>query len=306
MTRKAISKSRYWLVCAGKVLDLSEQPAIMGIVNLTPDSFYYGARFSTTTQKAGLDKALESALRMVQAGASIIDAGGESTRPGASRVSASEEIDRTLPFIELLRKNSDVLISIDTWKAEVAEAALRAGASLVNDISGLTFDPSMADTCGRYRCGIVLMHTPARPEHLRWSQDTRTKQRDIVRLVSDFLEQSIKTSRSHGIESIIIDPGLGFGKSVEENFQLIARLDELHEFGYPVLAGLSRKSFLGQAMRKRNKESPPPDERLNATISANTIALMNGADILRVHDVEAAADARSVILALRDAVKKQP
>jgi dihydropteroate synthase len=278
----------------------------MGIVNLTPDSFFDGGTYADEKKKPDMERALFAALEMVSAGAEIIDIGGESTRPGAEHVSAAEEIQRIVPFISILRKHSNVLISADTYKAEVAEEALRAGANIVNDISGLTFDPDMPEVCGRQRCGVVLMHSPDRPSNLQWSQNTGASDRDIVHHLINFFNRSIEIAGKHGIESIMLDPGLGFGKSVEENFRLLGRLDELHALGYPVLVGVSRKSFLGQAIRKCGEEAPPPARRLNATISANTIALMNGADILRVHDVEAAVHARSVILAMRDAMEAVP
>ncbi|NTU68077.1 MAG: dihydropteroate synthase [Chlorobiaceae bacterium] len=287
------------LDCAGRILDLSGQPAVMGVVNLTPDSFFDGGRFIGTAPSPDLGKALESALDMVSAGADIIDVGGESTRPGAVAVSAEEEIERTARFIALLRSRSDVFVSIDTWKAAVAGEALRAGADIVNDISGFTFDPGMAALCGRHRCGVVLMHTPVRPGEMQWSHDTGTAGHDIVATVLEALARSIGIARSHGVESIVTDPGIGFGKSVEENFRLLARLDELHALGLPILAGVSRKSFLGQAIRRDGEGIPPPPERLDATTSANTIALLNGADILRVHDVGAAIQARAVVEALR-------
>jgi dihydropteroate synthase len=301
MSGNPTDKSQYRLNCSGTILDLSVKPAIMGIINLTPDSFFDGGSYSTQAQETNLKLALESALAMVRAGAEIIDVGGESTRPGAKAIGATEEIQRTIPFIELLRRNSDVLISIDTWKSEVATKALRAGANIVNDISGLTFDPALAEVCGRYHCGMILMHTPAKPQSIRWSQNTGADAEEVMSRVTAHLRRSIETARSHGIESVVIDPGLGFGKSVEENFRLLARIDELHDLGCPVLAGLSRKSFLGQAIRKAGEEPPPPSERLTATISANTIALMNGADILRVHDVGAAVESRAVVMAMRGA-----
>ena len=296
----SIDSSRYQLDCAGKILDLST-PAIMGVVNLTPDSFFDGGVYGSTGNEAQLDRALESAMAMVHAGAEIIDVGGESTRPGADPVSTEEEIRRTVPFIELLRKHSGVLISIDTYKAEVADKALLAGANIVNDISGFSFDPAMPEVCSRHQSGVVLMHTPARPDSLRWSQETGAKDEEVMSRVSSFLRRSVELATSYGIESIVLDPGLGFGKSVEENYQLLARLDELHALGCPVLAGLSRKSFLGQAIRRPGEDAPPPSERLFATISANTIALMNGANILRVHDVKATVQARAIVLATRRA-----
>jgi len=306
MTYSSFDRSRFRLNCSGAILDLTARPAVMGIVNLTPDSFFDGSTYTDEEQEPELERALYAALEMVSAGAEIIDIGGESTRPGAAYVNAVEEIRRIVPFISLLRSQSDVLISADTYKAEVAEEALKAGANIINDISGLTFDADMPNVCGRHRCGVVLMHTPARPESLQWSQDTGAPQRDIVGKVLDFLSRSIEIAGKNGIDSIILDPGLGFGKSVEENFRLLGRLDELHSLGFPVLAGISRKSFLGQAIRKCGEDAPPPSRRLNATISANTVALMNGADILRVHDVEAAIHARSIILATRDAMEDLP
>lgn len=301
MNQNPVDKSRYRLNCAGATLDLSARPAIMGIVNLTPDSFFDGGSYGDAGEAAQLERALESALTMVSAGAEIIDVGGESTRPGAEPVGIEEELRRTIPFIELLRRHSDVVISIDTWKSQVAEAALRAGANIVNDISGFTFDPAMPEVCARHRCGAVLMHTPAKPGQLRWSYNTGAEAEEVLSRVTGFLRHAIDIAREHGIEAIIVDPGLGFGKTVEENYRLLARLDELHDLGCPVLAGVSRKSFLGQAIRKPGEEVPPPSERLDATISANTIALLHGADILRVHDVKAAADARAVVMATRGA-----
>jgi dihydropteroate synthase len=303
MTPSQHSKN-FRLDCSGKTLDLSATPAVMGILNLTPDSFFDGGAYTGSSLLPDLDQALDSALAMIRAGADIIDIGGESTRPGAAYVSAAEESRRTVPFIALLRKHSDVLISIDTYKTEVAEEALRAGANIVNDISGFTFDARLPEICSRYHCGVVLMHTPARPDGLLWSHDTGTPERDIVGMVLNFLGRSIETARQHGIESIIVDPGFGFGKSVEENFRLLARLDDMHALGYPVLAGISRKSFLGHAIRRSGEETPPPSARFNATLCAETIALMNGAGILRVHDVEAATEARSIVLALRHSCMK--
>ena len=301
MNQNPVDKSRFRLNCAGATLDLSARPAIMGIVNLTPDSFFDGGSYGKTGESAQLERALESALGMTRAGVEIIDVGGESTRPGAEPVGTEEEMQRTTPFIELLRRHSDVIISIDTWKSEVAEAALRAGANIVNDISGFTFDPNMPEVCSRHRSGVVLMHTPAKPDQLRWSYNTGAEHDEVMSLVTRFLRHSIDVAKEHGIEAIIVDPGLGFGKTVEENYRLLARLDELHDLGCPVLAGVSRKSFLGQAIRKSGEEVPPPSERLSATISANTIALLHGADILRVHDVQPAADARAVVKAFRGA-----
>lgn len=292
--------SDFRINCRGRMLDISLGPKIMGILNTTPDSFYDGGSFQAENESIDLDRAFDRALEMIRAGASIIDIGGESSRPGAEKISAQREIERTLPLIDLLHRKTDVLISIDTYKAEVAEKALQAGAHIVNDISGFTFDAALPEVCSRYRAAVILMHTPVKPEAMQWSTGTGTEKGDIISRVSRFLENSIAIAERHSIHDIIIDPGFGFGKSVAENFQLLGQLNSLHYLERPILAGLSRKSFLGHAITPPGGEMPPPSERLAATITADTIALMNGASILRVHDVEAAAQSLRVV----EAVKK--
>lgn len=279
------------------LIDLSAGPVIMGILNTTPDSFYDGGVLHQGTGAVDLERALDQAFRMIAAGARIIDVGGESSRPGAAKVSAGEEIERTVPLIALLRQRSDVMISIDTYKAEVAEAALQAGADMVNDISGFTFDCDLPAVCRKYQAAVVLMHTAVRPESMQWSTAAEREGEDIVVRVSRFLARSIALAEEHSIEEIIIDPGFGFGKSVAENFQLLDQLDSLLALGRPILAGLSRKSFLGHAITPPGGQTPPPSERLAATIAAQTIALMRGATILRVHDVAAAAAAAAILRA---------
>nr|WP_232319869.1 dihydropteroate synthase [Prosthecochloris sp. HL-130-GSB] len=275
--------------CKGKELSF-ESTVIMGIVNTTPDSFYDGGHYQ--------DRALDHARSLIRAGASIIDIGGESTRPGAENVCPEEELRRTIPLIRQLRKETDIPLSIDTWKSEVAEEALKAGADIVNDISGFSFDPMLPDVCRRHRSAVVLMHTPAKPGKMKWSTDTLPEQRDIVTVVQNALMRSVSTALEHDIENIIIDPGFGFGKSVEENFLLLSRIGELCQSGYPVLAGLSRKSFLGNAIASPDEPVPPPSQRLYATIAANTIAVMNGAAVLRVHDVTEARHAAAIARAV--------
>lgn len=291
-------KRAYKLNCAGRMLDLSAGPKIMGILNTTPDSFYDGGAFHDHDHDLNLDRALGYALAMIQAGASIIDIGGESSRPGAEKISDSEEIARTVPLISLLRQKTDILISIDTYKGDVAEAALRAGAHIVNDISGFTFDQRLAAICRKYKAAAVLMHTPVMPESMQWSTRTNSCEEDIVAKVSRFLAHSISLAEKHSIEDIVIDPGFGFGKSVEENFRLLDQLDSLLNLGRPILAGVSRKSFLGHAITPPGTQMPPPAERLAATIAAQTIALMRGASILRVHDVKAALQCTCVLRAM--------
>ena len=279
------------------MIDLSGGPLIMGILNTTPDSFYDGGVLHAASSGVNLERALDHALAMIGEGASIIDIGGESSRPGAEKVSAREEIGRTVPLVALLRQKSDILISIDTFKAEVAEEALRAGAHIVNDISGFTFDHDLPDVCRKYQAAVVLMHTAVRPQSMQWSTAAEEEGENIVARVSRFLARSIALAEEHSIEDIFIDPGFGFGKSVAENFQLLDQLDALLALGRPILAGLSRKSFLGHAITPPGGETPPPSERLAATIAAQTIALMRGAAILRVHDVAAAAACTAIIRA---------
>ena len=286
--------------CTDRVLDLGEGPKIMGILNTTPDSFYDGGLLQGDTNGVDLDRALDYALAMIRDGASIIDIGGESSRPGADKISSFEEIERTAPLIALLRRKSDVLISIDTWKADVAEQALRAGANIVNDISGFTFDHHLPPICNKYNAAVILMHTPVKPELMQWSTGTKPGDEDILSRVNSFLADSIARAEGHSIDNIIIDPGFGFGKSVQENFRLLGQLASLHRLGRPILAGLSRKSFLGHAITEPGKEMAPPAERLAATIAAETIALMHGANILRVHDVQAGVQSLRVVKAMKE------
>ncbi len=291
---------RFIVNCTDRVLDLCEGPKIMGILNTTPDSFYDGGVLQGQANGVDLDQALDYALAMIGDGASIIDIGGESSRPGADKISSIEEIKRTAPLIALLRRKSDVLISIDTWKADVAEQALRAGANIVNDISGFTFDSHLPSICRKFKAAVILMHTTVKPELMQWSTGTKPGDGDILSRVSSFLADSIARAEGHSIDNIIIDPGFGFGKSVEENFRLLAQLNSLHRLGRPILAGLSRKSFLGHAITAPGKETVPPAERLAATIAGNTIALMHGANILRVHDVQAALQSIRVVEAVKE------
>ena len=286
--------------CTDRVLDLGEVPKIMGILNTTPDSFYDGGVLRGDTNSVDLDRALDHALAMIRDGASMIDIGGESSRPGADKISSIEEIKRTAPLIALLRRKSDVLISIDTWKADVAEQALRAGANIVNDISGFTFDPQLPSICRKYKAAVILMHTPLKPELMQWSTGTKPGEEDILSRVSSFLANSIALAEGHSIDNIIIDPGFGFGKSVQENFRLLGQLSSLRHLGRPILAGLSRKSFLGHVITAPGEKTAPPAERLTATIAAETIALMHGANILRVHDVQAALQSLRVVEAMKE------
>jgi dihydropteroate synthase len=292
-------RTNFLVECAGIALDLRRGAVVMGIVNTTPDSFYDGGTFHSGHREPDLDRALDHALSMLDAGASIIDIGGESTRPGADKISAEEEISRTVPLIGQLRKKSDALISIDTYKAEVARRALDAGANMVNDISGFTFDPGLPEVCARFGAAVVLMHTPVTPQQMRWSTGTASGGGDIVDRVAGFLASAVARAEAHGVRGIMVDPGFGFGKSVEENFSLLRRLRELEVLNRPVLAGVSRKSFLGQAIARNGEAPPPPSERLAATIAAQTAALLGGAAVIRAHDVRDAVQCRDVVKVLR-------
>jgi len=253
-----------------KELDFKNGPFIMGILNVTPDSFSDGGRFYDT------EDAVKHALEMEKQGADIIDIGGESTRPGAEPVSAEEELRRVLPVIRSLRKQSPVWISVDTSKSEVAAAALEAGADMINDISAARFDTHMPQVALRYDCPIIIMHMKGRPENM---QDNPFY-KNVTDEVRNFLQERLRVLQEYGIRKIIIDPGIGFGKRVADNLQLIKRLAELKELGQPVLMGLSRKSFIGKLLKIK------VEERLSGTLAANLISVQNGADILRVHDVK--------------------
>jgi dihydropteroate synthase len=250
---------------------------IMGIVNVTPDSFSDGGLYLDP------DRAIEHGRALAAEGADLLDVGGESTRPGASAVSAEEELRRVAPVVGALAAADGAGVSIDTSKAAVAEAALGAGATMVNDVTALRADPELAGVCAASDCALVLMHMLGTP---RTMQDAPGYD-DVVGEVKAFLAERIETAIDAGIpeERISVDPGIGFGKTVAHNLELLRRLGELRELGRPVVVGTSRKSFLGRLTGRG------VDERLGATTAANVLALANGADVLRVHDVAAAREA---------------
>ncbi len=245
---------------------------IMGILNVTPDSFSDGGEHNSV--KAATERGLE----MVNAGADIIDIGGESTRPGAAKVPPGEEIERTIPVIEELRKRSDVPISIDTRKSQVARRALDAGADLVNDISALRSDPELGELVAGRGVPIVLMHMQGTPETMQEDPTYNDPVEDII----DFLRERIEAAEGYGIsrENIIVDPGVGFGKTVEHNYEILRRLEEFQELNRPLLLGTSRKSFLGATL------DLPVEERVEGTIASNVVGVLKGARVLRVHDVK--------------------
>jgi dihydropteroate synthase len=242
----------------------------MGILNVTPDSFSDGGRFDSR------ESAVSQALRMIDEGADFIDVGGESTRPGSDAVSLEDELRRVLPVVEAIAKRTIVPISIDTYKSEVAERALQAGACIINDISGMTFDDNMSHVAVEHHASVVLMHMQGTPRTMQQNP----KYENVTREVKQFLKNRVKAARSAGIEQIIVDPGIGFGKNSEHNVQLIRELREFVEIGTPLLIGPSRKSFIGAIL------DLPVQERLEGTAAAVAVSVMNGAHILRVHDVK--------------------
>ena len=254
------------------------RPLIMGILNVTPDSFSDGGRYQS------LDAAVRRGLELAAEGADLIDVGGESTRPGAAAISAQEEMDRVAPVIEALRRELALPLSVDTSKAAVARAAMTAGAEFINDISGLRFDPEMAATAATTGAGLFLMHTRGRPEQMQ--QDT--KYADLLGAVIDYLRDALQQAVAAGVseEKLAVDPGIGFGKSVEGNLELLRRLPELLSLGRPVLLGTSRKGFIGRVVGQA-----VPEQRFAGTLATVALGVARGAHIFRVHDVRSAREA---------------
>ena len=272
------------LKIGNKTFDWGQRTFVMGILNITPDSFSGDGLYR---QNNFVEAALRRAEKMSQEGADILDVGGESTRPGALQLSASEESDRVIPVIEALAKETDLVISIDSYKAQVVNAALSAGAHLVNDIWGLKADPDMGSLVAKRNVPIVLMHNRSKPgnEELQERLGARYVGVDYKDLLADIKQElldSINLAQTAGIadENIIIDPGIGFGKTVEQNLTLLNRSNEIREFGFPTLIGSSRKSFIGYTLDLE------ADQRLEGTAATVAIAIARGADLIRVHDVE--------------------
>lgn len=263
------------IVFKNKELNLSS-PDVMGILNITPDSFYDGGKF---TDKKNI---LLHAEKMISEGADIIDIGACSTRPNAKDISEEEELKRLIPAIKLVRKKfTDVIISADTFRSSAAEKAIDAGADMINDISGGTMDKKMFETIGKLKVPYVLMHIQGTPQTMQ----ANPQYKDVMKEVKEYFAEKIEKLKSLKVEQIIIDVGFGFGKTVEHNYTLLKHLSELNQFGFPILAGVSRKSMLNKVL------GTTPETVLNGTTVANTIALMNGANILRVHDVKEAKEA---------------
>lgn len=267
--------SKKTLNIRGALLDLSA-PVVMGIMNITPDSFYSGSRVAAT------DEIVEKAGQMLSEGAGMIDIGGYSTRPGAREVSAEEEGDRIESAVEPLAKFfPDLIISVDTFRAEVAERGIRKGAHIINDVAGGTLDDAMFETVARLRVPYILMH-------MRGTPQTMNSLTDYERLVPEILtdlRQKVAVLQSRGVADLIIDPGFGFAKTIAQNFELIRELKQFQLLGYPVLVGISRKTTIYKTLHIS------PEEALNGTTVLNTLALERGASILRVHDVKPAVEA---------------
>ncbi|MCK4944456.1 MAG: dihydropteroate synthase [Candidatus Aminicenantes bacterium] len=275
------------LVLKERSIDL-KIPLIMGILNITPDSFSDGGQFLKT------DEALNHAEKMVKAGADIIDIGGESTRPGSRAVSGREEIDRIIPVIERVKKEFEILVSVDTSKDEVARIAVaEAGADLVNDISGLRFSDNMVAVVASLGVPVIIMHILGTPKNMQRNPSYK----DAVVEIKNHLSERIDYAMASGISrnKIIVDPGIGFGKRFQDNIEIIRRLREIAELKCPILIGLSRKSFLGQISGEKI-----PQNRETETVTANIISILNGASIIRVHQVENMVRALKVLRHLLD------
>lgn len=270
------------LQCGDKYLDLSS-PVVMGILNLTPDSFYSGSRMENEKML------LKSAEKMILDGASILDLGGFSTRPGAKAVSEEDEITRIVPALKLLSKTfPDTLYSVDTFRSTVALRSIESGAHILNDISGLQFDPSLSETLKNHRPGYILMH-------VKGSFETMHKQNmeddPIAELISYFNEK-LTELKQLGVENVLLDPGFGFSKEIPQNFEILKSLEQLMELNHPILVGISRKSMIYKTLELL------PEEALNGTTVLHTVALMKGASVLRAHDVKEAMEAIRLIQAV--------
>jgi len=279
-----------------RTLELGRRTLVMGVVNITLDSFSDGGLFLSP------EAAVAHGLKLIEEGADILDLGAESTRPGShagganAAVSAGEEQARLLPVLEgILKRLPDAVVSVDTYKAETARAALAAGAEIVNDVSGFTWDPAIAEVCAEFHAGVVLLHTRGRPEE--WRAQPQLEPDALLATVREGLAASLASARRAGIppDSIVLDPGYGFGKRFGENFTLLARQSELLSLGRPLLAGLSRKSFLGHTLASPFGGEPAPiADRENASLAAMTAAILHGASIVRVHVVRPAVEAARV------------
>lgn len=263
-----------------------DRTLIMGVINVTPDSFYAASRVEK-------DKLLDRVAQMIREGVDIIDIGGESTRPGSDRVTEEEEMSRVVPAVELVKKNFDVVVSVDTYKAKVAEESIKVGAEIVNDISALRFDPNMVEVLKKYKPAVVLMHMKGEPKTMQENPHYD----DVVKEILYFLKERIEFLSESGIDDrIMIDPGIGFGKRLEDNLEIIKRISEFKSLKRPVLIGASRKSFIGKVLG-----DVPPEERLYGTLAVTAYCVLNGVDVIRVHDVRENSHVIKLIETIRKA-----
>jgi dihydropteroate synthase len=269
-------RRKFRLKLRSQTLVLGERTMIMGVLNATPDSFSDGGKYEQP------ELAIERALTMERAGADLLDIGGESTRPGSEETSASEELDRILPVLEGLRRRLKIPISVDTRRSTIAELAICAGAEIINDVSGLRSDARMAEVAAKHGVPLILMHMRGEPRTMQRGPFAR----DVMHDVAQGLRESVAKARKAGVAKtqIILDPGIGFGKSYAQNYQLIEKLPQLAALGYPLLVGTSRKGFLGATLSRGGKPAPP-EERIWGTAATVTASILGGAHIVRVHDV---------------------
>jgi dihydropteroate synthase len=269
-------RQKFRVKLRSQTLVLGERTLITGVLNVTPDSFSDGGKYDQT------EIAIEHALALEGAGADVLDIGGESTRPGSDETSASQELDRILPVLEGLRGRLKIPVSVDTRRSIVAELGLRAGAEIINDVSGLRSDARVADVAAKYGAPLILMHMRGEPRTMQREPFARDVMKDVVRGLRD----SVAKARKAGVakSQIILDPGIGFGKSYSQNYELLQKLPRLAALGYPLLVGTSRKGFLGATLAHDGKPAPP-DERIWGTAATVTASILGGAHIVRVHDV---------------------
>ena len=289
-----LKRRKYRLHLRSGVLELGERTLVMGVLNVTPDSFSDGGKFLDP------ESAIEHALEMERAGADLVDIGGESTRPGSTETAAETELARILPVLEGLHGALKIPIAVDTRKSQVAEAAISAGAQIINDVSGLRFDPRLAEVAKRRGVPLILMHMRGEPATMQKGPFARDVMKDVVQ----GLRASIRKARAAGVRKsqIVIDPGIGFGKSFEQNYELLRKLPELAKLGYPLLVGTSRKGFLGATLAQNGKPAPP-EERLWATAATVTASILGGAHIVRAHGVAEMAQVARVADCLLDPVR---
>jgi dihydropteroate synthase len=285
MSQTTLKKEReFKLNFSKRIFDLSARTHLMGILNVTPDSFSDGGNFLK------VEDAVRRGIKMAEEGVDIIDVGGESTRPQSDPITNEEELSRVIPVIEALSKEIDIPISIDTYKSEVAKKTLDAGAEMINDISALRFDPKMKEVAGEYQVPIVLMHIKGTPKNMQ----ENPYYDDVIKEIIEYLKESIQIAKDGGIqeENIIIDPGIGFGKRVEDNINILKNLKKFSILNCSILVGPSRKSFIGKIL------DLPVEERLEGSLAALAVSIMNGANIVRVHDVKESKRVASIVDAI--------